>query len=281
MVGEIDPCRSTFKKNKVQVEVDVLVVAHNAVYLVEVKSNPNKVKSFEQLKKAEGIVRPLMKAVGIGEKIPILKIIATPKMPVRTILEIARTTGTIVLAFNEGESTPKESLEKALALITSAPEINDESYSLLLASLMFMKCCSFNIAPEPRVIVKEKDLEESQREGCKALKIKKMLLSQSPLAKWKNEKVRKKVFGKFVVWLDPVQVAILDDETKRQIIIGNAATGKTLVIQLKVLELLHDSDDHKILIILPYSKLVQFYDSFFEAQGIKKDSTRYQVHQHL
>ncbi len=90
--------------------------------------------------------------------------------------------------------------------------------------------------------------------------------------------MKKKEVGKFVVWLDPVQVAILDDETKRQVIIGNAATGKTLVIQLKVLELLYDCDDHKILIILPYSKLVQFYDIFFEAQGIKKDPTRCQFH---
>jgi len=164
IVGEIDLCRSDFKEDKVQVEVDVLVVAHNAVYVVEVKANPNKCKSFKQLTKAEVIVRHLMKAVGIDEKIPILKIIATPKMPVKTISEIARANRTIVLAFSDGESTPKDRLVEALGKVAS-PNMKDECYSFLLASLMFMKCCSFGIAPEPRVILKERELQESQREG--------------------------------------------------------------------------------------------------------------------
>jgi hypothetical protein len=69
--------------------------------------------------------------------------------------------------------------------------------------------------------------------------------------------------GTVVVWLDPIQLEIMKDPTKRQVIVGPASTGKTLLIQLKVLEIMETTNDN-VLIILPYQQLVEKYKEFLK-----------------
>ncbi len=74
---------------------------------------------------------------------------------------------------------------------------------------------------------------------------------------------------KFFMWLDPRQTEILQSNQKKQYIIGPASTGKTLLVQLKVLELFETNIESKVLIILPYKHLVQTYEKFFQESGLE------------
>ena len=69
--------------------------------------------------------------------------------------------------------------------------------------------------------------------------------------------------GTVVVWLDPIQLEIMKDTAKRQVIVGPASTGKTLLIQLKVLEIMETTTEN-VLIILPYKQLAAKYKEFLE-----------------
>jgi hypothetical protein len=69
--------------------------------------------------------------------------------------------------------------------------------------------------------------------------------------------------GTIVVWLDAIQQEIMKDPTKRQVIVGPASTGKTLLIQLKVLEIIEETKS-KVLIILPYKQLEEKYKEFLK-----------------
>jgi hypothetical protein len=71
-----------------------------------------------------------------------------------------------------------------------------------------------------------------------------------------------------VVWLDPIQQEIMQDKTlKKLVIIGPASTGKTILIQLKVLEIVTMTKD-KVLIILPHEQLAAKYEKFFKTSDI-------------
>jgi hypothetical protein len=69
--------------------------------------------------------------------------------------------------------------------------------------------------------------------------------------------------GTVVVWLDPIQLEIMKDPIKKQVIVGPASTGKTLLIQLKVLEIMETTNGN-VLIILPYQQLVEKYKDFLK-----------------
>ncbi len=69
--------------------------------------------------------------------------------------------------------------------------------------------------------------------------------------------------GTVVVWLDVIQQEIMKDPAKRKVIVGPASTGKTLLIQLKVLEIIESGKDN-VLIILPLQQLVEKYKEFFK-----------------
>jgi superfamily I DNA and RNA helicase len=85
-----------------------------------------------------------------------------------------------------------------------------------------------------------------------------------------DEKAQKRKFNKIVLWLDPRQSQIMDEEVqKHQYIIGPPGTGKTILIQLKVLEVYQNNPESKVLIMLPYEPLVEAYKKFFEESGLE------------
>jgi hypothetical protein len=76
------------------------------------------------------------------------------------------------------------------------------------------------------------------------------------------------------VWLDPTQVKIMRDKNPKQILIGSASTGKTILIQLKVLDLLKNDNSSKVLIILPNERLKLKYEKFFKNADVKTDNLK-------
>ena len=80
---------------------------------------------------------------------------------------------------------------------------------------------------------------------------------------------KRDVSDKVFVWLDPMQMEIMEDQNPRQIIYGPASTGKTILIQLKVFQLIEENVDDNVLIILPNDRLVEKYKSFFKNVGMK------------
>jgi hypothetical protein len=138
----------------------------------------------------------------------------------------------------------------------------------ILISLYFMKCAHFNFKSDPdKVLLDEQEFEMSQTEGVKASEIVEKISKQQPLSKWKNPEVKPSL----CYWLDPIQSEIMDDSNPYQIIVGPASTGKTLLIQLKVLQMLHKAEKEAVLIILPLQSLKQNYVKFFMDCGLQDD----------
>jgi hypothetical protein len=74
------------------------------------------------------------------------------------------------------------------------------------------------------------------------------------------------------IWLDPFQMQVFEDSNPRQVLTGPASTGKTILVQLKVLQILRrDPTTCKVLILLPFDRLVQKYKHFFLNAGVQTD----------
>jgi hypothetical protein len=56
----------------------------------------------------------------------------------------------------------------------------------------------------------------------------------------------------------------MNDPNPSQIIVGPASTGKTLLIQLKVLEILETEEDSKVLVLVPLEKMKKVYLKLFD-----------------
>ena len=56
----------------------------------------------------------------------------------------------------------------------------------------------------------------------------------------------------------------MNDPNPSQIIVGPASTGKTLLIQLKVLEILETEEDSKVLVVVPLKKMKKVYLKWFD-----------------
>ena len=80
-----------------------------------------------------------------------------------------------------------------------------------------------------------------------------------------------------IIWLDPTQSKALKENHPRHIIRGPASTGKTILLQLKVLHLIKSSKDDKILILLPFQALVDKYKAFFEKSGVSVDDESFVI----
>ena len=134
----------------------------------------------------------------------------------------------------------------------------------ILISVYFMKCSHFNFKAHPdKVLFDEQEFEMTQNEGGKASKIVEKISKQQPLSKWKNPEVRPIL----CYWLDPIQSEIMNDSNPYQIIVGPASTGKTILIQLKVCQILQKGENVAVLIILPLEILKVKYLQFFDTWG--------------
>jgi len=223
-------------------------------------SNPAK----KQLDIDQKALTCLLKMIGLKDLPPIKRMIASPE-----------------------ELTDKEGLKKKLS---------DEGIDFFCANVTALKENSRLIeyvpSPDKKFLFQKEDYKRlisvlAFLSSFKRItkKMKGLIESEVKVATQEAEVWRQKVSGSFrkqshledvvlphskteretvLVWLDPIQREIMNDKTaKKQVIIGPASTGKTILIQLKVLEIIETTDE-KILIILPYKQLEEKYKEFFD-----------------
>ena len=220
------------KKPKMERElVDILVVTKSSVLLLEVKSRQQEMNAAtEQLKKAEFIFSILLRILNVS--IPITKV------------------------FYDGTNyiLPHEELPK-IVWKDAAPDIVSDDFELILASLGFL-CCTYRTQGED-LELDENELGEKISEPHAARALAENLKRQSPLEQSKSSKVKKLTVqspdGKSdqYFWLDPIQSAVMECNSKKVFIAGPAGTGKTILLQLKIEQILKNDLDSRILVFFP------------------------------
>ena len=286
---------STFRKSKitqmpiVQIEIDVLVISKTCITLIEVKSNADKgTFAIEQLKKAEHLISILCQIVGL-DKVPIKKIVAAPN-PLQwpktwpwPLLESSQKNNTLLFPLDtwptpdknlhlKNEDPKHEFLKKLCEFNTDPTELEEDSIHNIMSALAFMKCSYHPKEQRSNFYLNQGDLSQALLEANKGRQILRDLEVQSVLEKAnsQNKKFVAKKYPSSYLWLDPIQIEVMKDQNNRQIIYGPASTGKTLLIQLKVIELFEKYSNPSVLIILPFKKLVQMYEQYFEESNISK-----------
>ncbi len=226
-----------------QLEVDFVVVDGSSIILTEVKSKLiNHEKPIGQLKNGESFILKLLKIVGISSsEVRIKKVIAAPGPFCLSTETIADTNNCILLNIND----PKCCQTLQSSVLCERKTVLNK----LIAALAFLKCCT-----------KLHSFKLALREGAKGKELSDSLTHHKHLEKWRHPGVEKS--KDLYVWLDPIQVEIMKDKDPIQIIIGPASTGKTILIQLKIIEKLKNNEP--VIVILPSSALVLKYRLFFE-----------------
>jgi superfamily I DNA and RNA helicase len=143
-------------------------------------------------------------------------------------------------------------------------QFKEEDYKRLIAALAFLSSVK-KIEETRKKGLTVLEMKRATQEGEKGKEISKKFRTQSAVEAVPDSKYKE---GNIVVWLDPIQREIMNNnkELKKLVIIGPASTGKTILIQLKVLELVKKPDE-KALIILPYNQLEEKYKEFFCQNG--------------
>ncbi len=209
--------------------------------------------SYEQLKLDELVIKHILKIIGSNDPSTIKKIIASPT---EVSLDLKEKLTNVSIQFLNIEHNIDEDLYQTEH---SSVEFTEEIYKKLIAAFAFLSSCYFL---EKRWTLDEEKISKDMTEPAKAKEIIESFQSQSAMEKV-GKGILKSDYGSIYVWLDPVQQEIMSDANPRQVIIGPASTGKTLLIQLKVLELCRNDRDSEILILLPHISLVRKYQHFF------------------
>ena len=254
----------------IQIEIDVLVVSKAGLTLVEVKANEKEgFKAMEQLKKAKHIIQKLSEVVGVHlDEDSIQQVVAVPSLT-NTILK-SRADKHHVDIFETDNKNETEFL--STIFVQNGPEILAfESLRILMGSLAFLKCSRPMQEQKFQIKVEHSELDESILEGIQGQQIALKLKNQYQIEKWSKEKAKRKSIQEDIyIWLDPNQVEILCEENKQQIIYGPASTGKTILTQLKIIEILKQDSTTKVLVILPYERVVEIYKNFFSSNKVDK-----------
>ncbi len=216
-----------------ELEMDVVAISYDSIYLIEVKSSTNDKmveKAFSQLEKVAAFIFDLLQSVGL-ETISVTKIFAAPGPFSEKVEKEANQNS--VHCFNT-KNTTCEGLFK-----TSASQQVDSVQPLIAALAFLTSCRSFKI-----IKPLEDELERACLEGPKGQETAEKLKVQNPLRKWKFS-------SRFeFIWLDPDQSKVLNDANPFQMIIGPASTGKTILIQLKIMQILKKDEDAKIMVLV-------------------------------
>jgi len=251
---------------------DAILLHPAGISVIEIKSNENAVpKAKTQLNKAFDVIKVILKIVGVdAEKVPIHRVIALPN-PLSEKTEnkkeklLKRIENFCLL---QGTQFEKKLIEEQLLrsmdsksyVLTPA---NIDDLSVVLAILKQGKLVNSR-GKIPSNLFRKQMLEGvAINETIGNIRGQNQL--QNSLGSKKFQFKRKHLF----IWLDPRQAEILEDSNTKQYIIGPASTGKTLLVQLKVLEILELNPESKILIILPHNHLVESYKKSFQDFGLE------------
>ena len=232
---------------KGQLEIDVVVVDGSNIILTEVKSKLTDPRvAITQLKKAKEFTLKLLQIIGVSSKVQITKVIAAPGPFIDLAMKMARDEECLLLKIDDNKN--HQTLH-SIGFPKRKTDIDE-----LIAVLTFLKCCTKHQSFD------ENKLRLSMLEGAKGKERSVSLTHHNSLEKWNHPDVE---YSKdLYIWLDPDQAKVMNHPYHLQIIIGPASTGKTILIQLKILEMLKKNEN--VLVILPSSTLVSKYQSFFE-----------------
>ena len=128
-----------FTKNMIELEIDLLTCSRTSICLTEVKSNPSLgFKAWEQLEKAEIIIKILLIIIGLGEKnIAIKKLVAVPP-PIPIQLKQKKINVFEIDSVSDNERTIDEFHPNS-----AKDTMTEEELNTLVASLIFMKCSHY------------------------------------------------------------------------------------------------------------------------------------------
>ncbi len=252
---------------------DIIVLHPAGISVIEIKSNEKAIsKANTQLLTARFIIKVMLKIVGIEpEKVPIHTVVALPN-PLSEKTENSKDQFMKKLKNNfllQGTHFKKEVIEEQLFKST-----NVGSYMLTKENLDDLSA-AFAILKQGKFVYSArkipKNLRKQMLEGVAMMDIVENLKGQNQLEGIEGSK-KIELSRSIFMWLDPLQAEILQDNNPKQYIIGPASTGKTLLIQLKVLEILKADKKSKVLIILPYKHLVKSYVEFFQDAGFNTEN---------
>ncbi len=243
--------------NNLESEIDFVTVSKYSIVLTEVKSKVGDgKKAFSQLRDAENLVKTILQIVGLQDlKVPVLKVIASPDIDVKELHEKAKKSNVILLDITE--KSIECTLSKIFSYGDSPRELNLENF---VAALAFLQSCPTFQSED----LQEDNLKKSILEGSKGMEIVEELKCHQHLKNWNHPESKERCVSRNIfIWLDPIQSFIMCQPNPCQIITGPASTGKTILVQLKVLELMKNNHTEDVLVILPSSKLKEKYEEFF------------------
>ncbi len=202
----------------------------------------------------------LLKMIGLKKLPPIKRMAAGPEE--LTDNELKKNLSSDGIQFFRADPAALEENSKLIEKVFLAADVTfqfqEEDYKRLIAALVFLSSFEKKGVTESAMKLATQEGEAGRQFSQnfeKQLAVKTFVEKALPESKTE--------VGTVVVWLDPIQLEILNDvTTKKQIIIGPASTGKTLLIQLKVLQIIEKSTVN-VLIILPCKQLEAKYKDFF------------------
>ena len=120
----------------------------------------------------------------------------------------------------------------------------------------------------------EEDMAKVILQGAAGSEIANEVKQHKDLENFRDVELSKKfkISSSTFVWLDPDQMEILSDQNSRVVITAPASTGKTILLQLKIVDLLKSKPKDKVLVLLPNKKLVETYKVFFKGLDNKLDN---------
>ena len=281
-----------FKNQILNIEIDILAVSRNALLVIEVKSNPNEWgKAFEQLGKSEYVLTLLLEILGL-KGFQIRTIFAAPMLPQEDINSGAESANQAsdkliytlqlnakrnhVFLFDINQVHSKPIIIESL-LESQLPDFDQKSLSRLFATLAFLKCSSYYHKISSYVKLDGEKLLDCQSEVSSAKHLVMKMKTQTHMEKSKCLGTEPRTLENFFLWLDPIQKRFLDDSCNEQLLIGTAGTGKTILAQLKVLQVFKSGNQAKILILLPNEVLVNQYKTSLLEQVASADSATIKI----
>jgi hypothetical protein len=249
------------KRKKVRVE-DLSEEEKKKV--VEVKRNSAK----DQLDLDVKVMHCILRMIGLEDSnFPPIKImVSSPQEITEHDLKTKLSNNGIDFLHADSKAFEKNSqlIEKMATAAAESSQFEEKDYIRLISALAFL---SNLYVTGKNYSIEESKMKLASQEGEKGREVSENLQTHLHLKEaLPNSKTE---LGSVVVRLDPVQREIMKDKTsKRQVIVGPASTGKTILIQLKVMEIIETTTNEKVLIILPCKQLEEKYKDFFQNRNI-------------
>lgn len=253
------------KRKKVRVE-DLSEEEKKKV--VEVKRNSAK----DQLDLDVKVMHCILRMIGLEDSnFPPIKImVSSPQEITEHDLKTKLSNNGIDFLHADSKAFEKNSqlIEKMATAAAESSQFEEKDYIRLISALAFL---SNLYVTGKNYSIEESKMKLASQEGEKGREVSENLQTHLHL---KEALPNSKTELGTVVWLDSIQREIMKDKTSnRQVIVGPASTGKTILIQLKVLEIVETTTNEKVLIILPYKDLEEKYQEFL-SQSSNIDMTK-------